>query len=733
MASAKSFLIPIRQASSLPVLTAPDGEVESYANIPWLQQTATTPSSSKKSVTLTATTSDTGFAIPGASKPLCVHFPPSFPNHCILIYIQANNGLGMKIDNANSQNLPASWPASTHGALIKAVTSGDSIMLIGSKGILYLLFDPENTTYIPLPSLPEAPAVTVSLDRCDLPGYIYSEDADPTLNISIPVEASLNIPEVCIQAWITEGKTDDIPQLLIDRLFAAVEEATARYCRDVAAAGLTLTPFRYCASLKGHLPSYPALSTHLYHKPTALVTAWNYRSHKLSLTLSFSLPPLKPMAVFNASDLQLKWRPVFGSLEIHTAPPASWCASENGIPRVVSFASVFDPVTNRRLGRGFHFNALSQAEMTESIATHAGYTTRAAFNISTTSRLSAYVSLTQNLGQFTPDYTEHKIITPTLVYSGDAGPFLFGGMTKISDEFGVFHEHSLQNSLLPPLPDCPFIFGSPVVCGNAPLHAIARAPRYIGMAPSSRQPLFAFSADGIRLLSSRSDGLYRVSRIISSKGTPTTGCALELADETAYFSHSGLQILSSSLKIKTCFEQALADCFRDSPSQYLEMHFAQDADVLLLKTPQSVILYDLLESARSDIQLSLPNIITIDGSLHTVDSTGRIRKIEFSRVYSAETLPSQLRTISSGEASFTTRALKLGDFSAKKHLRSVECSAGVMLQIEGSDDLTRWHPMAGGYSPLNALRLPAFKFWRVSASTSAGNHPKLALLKITLR
>lgn len=766
----KSIEIPMRLPSSLSELRCADGEVESFANVPWLSEAASADSdkeggasSVSGATTLSLSSRAVGPVLPYGARLLAVHSPEALGGASRYLALLPSDILAICSEEKGVQYLPA-VVSRIFGEVRMAIPYGDVILLICEKRCGWVIFDPADAGYRLSANRPQAPDVTFSLAPVHLAGYTSAAGAWPELSVAVDLPLELVGSETAVRNWLELGSASAVSELVRSRVFRAVGEAVERYMSEVRALGYYLTPVAAIASFDDTLPSRPAVvgTPAGYASPCARLAEWSYHAESLSMKINFSMTPLALSASFSVPAVMEAWKPQFRTLRFHVGEESEWRLLTDGKLSASGLTAYTDPATGARDGLAFRFPALPEGVPEERLRMAAPYMTyRTSASVALRNAAAGSVTLPRpgkNAETFVPDWRDHTEAWPEGGTATDSGIVLFGGKCvpgtagnigmSASDEAT---EIPLEKSVLVSAPDRPYILRHLCHAGEGTVVAVMQGAGGRGPGDTGKHPLHILSTDGVRLLAADGKGGYMPQKLLSREGAVAGTLTAADSDRLYYMSSGGLRSLSMSSKT--------AEISGSLPEgEWKEMHVMRGADALLLTGNGTAALFDLQQGESFPLEgMSLRGICEYEGRLLTLASDGTLLEISALRRHKAEqqtqpessavlndlnvlsdpNVPKVLNVLNDPKApvlpTLTTRPLKLGSPFTFKRIRSVTPLApDVTLRLEGSDDLLLWRAIAEGRGPLRALRPAAFRFLRITATApSADAAPSLALLRLS--
>lgn len=751
-------IITFCQPSSLPESISADGEVNSFINVPYLAGNADesgdsgsgvgsgtssggTSSGGSASYRLRIDTIPAGVNLPAKSRLLCVHAPASFPACRFYICLQSNGFISAVGDSGENINI-AYWPSTTGGSgglgrLKGAYPHGDVVTLIGERGMAWLVFDSEAATYSLQQRLPEELKPMFTMTSSALAGYCSVAGQRPRIQMSVELPDADEISEAMVANWIS-GDANTLPEAACVKVFEAVGKEVERYVAAVKRAGLLLTPVKGMVSLYDVLPSRPIVAEESLTPTLAIIDSHAWHAGRLNMELSLTMLPMSVMMSVAIGDSHRGWQPVFSELRAHLSEEVSrFVPTSAGKPDITPYAISRTLDSDGKRYPCFAFHTLAEDELKERIEASTGYQTVFAAGVKGATKITANLKKTADeSGNFTPQFTPHFEDQQQLIPKGasltDDGVILYGGSGKTSDESETFHELSFANSVMTPMPGNGVIYREVSKVGELPVMGIAMAGRQKGSAENSRHPLYAFSEDGVRLLTSDKNGVYGNARLVEAPGITGYGLCAETESGVVWISKRGVNIISNSSKISDISGLGSLENARAIPDRIL---YDVKSDTLLLIYPVGVELLDI-KSGKRYLQedLSLNDAVEVAGAICFSNNAGKVQIAEIARVSIADggatglsddgsgsgsglmmraALPADLRE---DESLIITRALKLGNEFERKRVVEVDCGiyGNSELLLEGSDKLDHWHRISCGRSPLLAIHSAAWRYHRVT-------------------
>lgn len=749
MANKKTFIINLSRPTKSAEISCSDGEVLVYHNIPSLDSQDEDNSSagsdsgntgsSEEKLSYSVDKTPGGTMLPAESQLIAIHRPETLHSGVIYIGLGCNGALSATLSSgagASPVNI-AVWPESELGELREAHPYGDIVTLIGSRGMGWLIYDSNAGTYSFADCLPEPFALEFTMKPEVLPGYMNSSASLPELSVTIEVKRQTPLTETAWGDWIERGISGGIPAESREKVLTAVGAAVERYRKAVEEAGLYLAPVCATGALSEKISSETSVvMPPQMQKPDFIVESWQWFSETLYLRGRFTMVPMRLSASWRRGKNYSPWRSIFTGLTIYAGKEGEFMAEGRG----ASAAGIRDyTYSDGTSGRAFYFKFRTEAELKAIVSRTNKFNRLADVNVSESISgviLICNVAGFDEIGSFSPDGKLLAVISPRGGAVTDSGVILYGGSMRIRDENGENCEISLENKILSPSADCSVVY--PEICrvSDSPVRGVSQGSRSRGASEAARCPLLVFSADGIRTVLSDSTGRYYASQLESRFSVSADFEVMAVPDGTVFMTNGRLRKIPFSSKIQT-----LLDALPDGVDK---MYYEETCGMLILRGPGTTWLYD--EDREKKVlleELSLPRLVSFEGRLYCVDGTGDVCALSIRvNVENAETVGNARRinnTVStrsegnsgSDRCGYITRALKLGDaFGCKRVWRVESPGCGVMLTLEGSDDLTEWHIVARGVSPLGGIRAPAFRYWRVTAQADASENGSLTLLRI---
>lgn len=587
-----------------------------------------------------------------------------------------------------------SIPGSTLGEL-KGVLVHDGIMtLLGSKRTVWIVRSRSDGVYTLRTALPAAPECKPGLAEVSLPPYVSAEGDDAMLSLS--VEAGSGVTVEAVASWIEEGRVGGVPLSLRETVAEGAAEAVAGYLDAVESAGLTTSPLQCVASWSGRLPGEVKRAGN-YSRPVLVIESWTLEDGVLRMSLRLTAPPYRPYADVIVRSDNVLWSDLFERMEIYLASGVKWWESAPGsgvrAGDVVSVSYERDGVIRR--GRGIRLFALD--EQAYSAASEGKRDFRLAGSVSARSAVNGVIRLRRSSSGeiFTPDYRDH---TAPLADGGavtDEGVVLYSGCDVMSGDSRF-----------------PVLFPRSVRVGELPLQGLSVAFRRRSATVGGKTPLLAFSGDGVRLLGSDGDGGYGVSQLLSRDILSSPG-GFTATDTSVIFSTSrGLVEISGS---RRSLLESEGESGASGAHLLRGLHYHYNGDFvvadIVLEGMGKMRAFDRQRGVWSDVDASLRGLTESGGELFGLDASCGLCSLSWRR----ERVEAPERSKPALTGRLTTRALKLGDWQVRKSITGMATGCGdVSWQIEGSDTLADWEPMASGSGSFSGrLRLPSRRFWRL--------------------
>ncbi len=781
----KTVEIKLSPASEKPDLTCNDGEVAEYTNIDWLEalekddsKTSASASSKKDIPTfLSLELPHAGVELPHGSRLLAVHSPDALAGECRYLVLTVQDTLAVSTADGSLQYLPGTV-GSRFGGINKAVVSGDFIMLVASKGIGWVVFNPSDSTYSLTNGHLSAPDASFSLTPVALSGFCSAPGEWPEIEIAVDIPADSGATQSAFSNWLESGINTAVSEDVRQRVYAAVGEAVGHYARTVTNRGYFLTPPACIAAFAdGVLPSKAALAgisaSLAYAPPCARLLSWSFQSDILRLKVNFSLLPLALTVNYalpaDMPVLGLRFKDI--TIAVATAP--AWAIEDGNSMKATGFTSFIDPSSGNRSGNAFRFNSLSGPEMTALTLANSEFRTIKKISIRQNSAGSETLCHPDALpasevSPFTPDYRDFTVPAPRDTMATDTGIILFGGSAEIFCREGHCSTESLDSAILSSVPGYPFVFRHYCRVSDGSILSMKMSDLTRNAAESGRHPLHVLSTDGVRRLSADGTGGYVNVRLISSVSPSRDFPIASNTDMLFYATDKDFRSLSRSGTL-TKYDISPPD------GHHEWMVAGNDNDSLLLYANGLPVLIDLKQEKTFDVdEITLREPVAFESALFTKRSSGTLYRIVITRTevpdeepqtqhdvsdnaeiqtFSPDNLQSQADPLdyvdsqsSPGEnleiqlfvatsSTFTTRPLKLGSAHLKKRIRGIVFThPAISFTLEGSDNLVDWTSLISSQAADNGfthpgilrLRLPAFRFFRLSAEAPSSVAPHLA-------
>lgn len=743
----KAFEIRLQPASDKPDLTCADGEVESYRNVDWLKaleeasdKSSSAPAASKENIptVLTLNLVPCGVELPYGSRLLAVHSPDALNGECRYLILTLQDTLAVYAPEYGLHYLPG-LASAKFGDIRKAVAYGDFILIVASKGIGWVVFDPTDSSYSLSTGELAPPSVTFQLTPAALHGYSSTAGEWPELDVAVDIPADSGASQAAFQSWLESGIGNSVSEDIRQRVYQAVGHAVKQYARTVARRGLFLLPPVCIASFDdGILPTVPlrvAPTVPLqYSPPCARLLSWSFQSDILRLKVNFSLVPLSLSVAYSIPDEMNILGRRFRKLFIAASAANSWTIDGSNASPATGFTSFIDPSTGERTGFAFRFNSLSSEELADySLADKS-------FRIIRRVSLAEYSSGTVLLPHpdslpaseatsFSPDYRDFTLPAPMDAVAADTGFILFGGTAKLSDPEGNSVNTSLDSSILCSIPDYPFVFRHYCRVSDGSIFGATQSGRSRTASATGRHPLNVISSDGIRLLAASGDGGFLNSRLISPI-SPLRNFPIACNTDLLFFAtENNIRSVSPSGTLTT-YPVAPPE------GQWEWMVTSPDNQALMLYSTAGSIIIDLLQNKTFPVDdITFKCHVIFESRIYVKRTSGSLLQLAITRSEEEPQEPAASLDVADSDISelaeantalIVTRPLKFGSTHLRKRIRSVSVAhPAISFSIEGSDNLTDWTYLFSSFPDLTGkyragicgLHLPAFRFFRFTAET----------------
>lgn len=747
----KEIMIDLMRRSDRADLTCSDGEVESFVGVEWLEEDSQLPDGKNPDQPSGSTSSessewvwhaalhDEGIGFPPGSRLLALHRPPGDEERRMwCVVLQANGAIATRgMSAADAVVNVAIWPESRLGQLRRAATSGNHILLLGSKGVAWMLFDPSESAYSLLESLPEAPQMEYSALPAHLEGYTRVAGNYPEITVEADLSRLQTVPGIeAVTAWLSQGDATAVGRDVKECVYEAVGQGIDRYMAEARSEGFFLMPVAVAGAFGTALPTAVEVIDTGYQPPYARLASWLLKGTTLQLKVEFSLRPVEVTCGYTLTSLQRQWRQLFQELRVCMGEEVEWRVMTDSYGRLTS-----RPVALTSLavadggGRAFRFSSRSRSEVI-AIARNTG-SLRVSASVVLTRVNSGLLTLRQPSPSgtaWTPDYTDFLPLHPDCMAATDEGVVLAQGSTVMvaMKENGVVYRYRT------------FVADSPIL-------AICQASLRRGSASASRHSLYLFSRDGIRQLTSDGDGGYQNARLVSrtplytasSDGRDSERIAARVAaasDGVIFMTRRGLQSLTLAGSVRDHSADAPAEA---SPANSDRLLYDHQADIAFIcGADGTYALYDMQRSAWCTPQLegivAIREPLGFEGTVYMVDSLARLCRVTFERREVPIDTDDDKGSSSGGNAippppgqcRVVTRPMKLGNPFIGKRLIGVTTAIPMRLTIQGSDDLSDWITLYDGTSPIRGLHPCAFRYHRlilIAASSHSGHLHRLQL------
>lgn len=719
--------------SGEPELTCPDGELSGVTDPTEIEEGNGSGSGSKPTETtieeVLEIASDGPLASLGVgSRLLCPHSAPGLYPGYNLLYMKPNGSILCGLSHI------AQWDTRQLGAFRKALCHGDIVTLLGDQGMAWLVRDAATNSYSYRTALPAAPSVDIHLvDSCLAP-YCSAEGERPRLRLSVVVGESAVSPEA-MEAWISRGDTSGIDTKVRDNLFGEIESSFNQLLDDVRGASLTLSPLRGVATWSGRLPGEPQIIGEAGSTPALLIENWSYISGTLYLDLRLNRTIGRVSLTGSIGAGNALWSDIFPRLEIYLTPGVRrWERIAGAGCAVTSLATVNDNISGSK--RAFRLFSLSADEITRAVNGDDGFRLAGSVSAANVSQLVMTLPVPQTGATMVPDYSDHDRLSGAGGCVTDEGSVIFGGNRVLAShaEFGVLYPYRLQ-------------------VGELPVSALTPSFRRRSSAEGLRTPVYAFSAEGIRLLAGDGHGGYGLSQLVS-RDVVTDARLVTTADDYALcLTKRGLVKLTSSKRSLLCSDipdaVTLLNACDDGAATaggegeggraataggfHLGYHYA--GNWLLAGSGNRSLCYDLNSNRWFESDVKSGDTCEWDGGLLSVDEHGHLMSLRGIRREVPVTAGSATRATSGSEADgeddvstdgkpgagvapvreWVTRALKFGTWWKRKRIVCMSFGEDEMTWIlESSEDLKEWREEKRGYGRHTArMHLPLRRFWRI--------------------
>lgn len=741
--------IKIKIGSELPELTCPDGEVEEFRNIPFLEAQMESDSQSGSgdgsgsgsgsgSGDDSQPGSGSGFGsgaeearyvayvrgfekgLPPHSQLLCIHHLARCGGvGCeVKIFQQQNGALGAMFADGVSQNI-AFWPASRR-AISAALPFGECVVLIekagatqnGAGGVAFLIYNADAQRYVFAEQLPVAPTPVVTATPTTLTGYCSVAGQRPQLSLRIALPDSDAISEGSIQNWLA-GLPGALPEAAEKKIFDEIGESVLKYIETVKRAGLYLGPAKVVAAVDGHLPSGWVIAAEEVASLRGYVDSASLHAGCLLLTVSLTALPLKLAAQVSVSESLRRWVPLFEEVKVYVSAESSRFIGGDT-------AKGCRPTALSRVKEGdeerptFHFDVFSPAELKRKAREAQYYRECSVLACSAQGGSLSIQNIFDEKGKeydFKPDYRDNMKVWPRGGAQTEDGVAIFGGEAQIPDENGNLRKISLEGSVVAPVMDADGeakpVWREVVKVSDCRVLRVFPAARS-REGRGKREPLLCFSEDGVRVLNSDLQGWYVAKKIPAEPaiyqldseeedGKIAYGVATDRG--IVFVSGRGLQMLgySASYPELLC---ALTDGSngndgnigkdgREESNRVLGLYYLQSEYGIAIEMESVSYFWDLAGKKLGFIEGFAHSAALVADCGRLYCGAGEIRIELDCGSDGRDGRDGSIGQVAASPAAFyLTRALKLGSAFEYKRIRAVACgAAGAMLRVYGADSL----------------------------------------------
>lgn len=743
----KNIVLTLSPKTDVAELLAPDGEVEAFVNIPWLEEGedsgSSKPGKEETVVTYSLSREAVGENIPPfpeGSELLCVHHPPSGASESKMVIIRRKDGVlaSRPSDSSLAPDRIGTLPR-VIGTVRYLLPWRDLVTVVGTSGVVWLLYVDATRTYRLLTSLPEAPVVEFAADDAHIEGYTPFAGADPEMDVEVDLhDVQELIDAEAISDWLEKGHALRIDKIIKRRVYESVGRRIGVYEDDVRQAGMVLTPAACHAAFGGALPSAATIVASSYTPPSARLLSWSLAAATLKLRIAFSLRPQRLSATFSLTSLQLAWRAVLGSLDLYVAETPRWW-----LPNPAERASypVVDSLTSLRSeessGFAFRFRCRSRASLIAEAQAKSSFRLSLGIDVDSVTEGVAILPLPAGDSPLVcPDYTDFEPLQPD------------GGM--LTDEGVVLWR---DRRLLTPMKRNGVVYRHRNLISDSPILAACRSlTRGKGDEELGRQTLTIFCRDGIRQVEADGKGGYRNVRFtagITLDSSIASGYRINVTDRisnkgsaTLFLSSHGIESLTAAGSHKQIIPfpagvagENVSGLMNDVASGALLIKMVDGTFRLWSSDDEEW--FEISETK----EVTTGKLMVFEGKILWIDEDGELVRVVVDRretVISAvsernvsRVLPGVLPPMT-GKCGILTRALKLGSPFGRKRIWGISTAVVASFRIEGSDDLTDWHLLAEGISPRRGLHTSRFRYHRIRLIADASLAPHLSRLSLVI-
>lgn len=722
MPKIKTTLIPLAPASDLPDISCRDGEIACFRNMEWpAEESATSGNSPNNSSggNFCLSRADSDISFPPGSHLFLIHdvADPEIQegDRTFYFFTTPNGRLGCRRKRDRTVSYISGYSSETSGTVNEARPFRNTIYLLTSRGLHFLLYHPDSDSWSYAESLPEKPQLTVSETPAHLPGWTSTAGNLPRTSMSISLNSPENISESMIDDWITGRNPAAISDLNARRISSAVLEALKRLIADAETAGCFMLPAQLCAAYGQSpiknisaidrssgffaLPSEIDNVRHDITKISAFIQDFGWWNGNLSLTVRFSLPPLKLTATVTPGNSLKKWNDIFTSLNIFVRKSGHLIygkSSETAVSPVEGeFIFPISSEDNANISSGTSFYRAA------SISTK---------NLEkwTTVLPATFLSSTS----YWPDLADFNSFAPKGCFITPKGGGIFGGTGKISNGKGGYTLESFDTAIISSVDPEGVIFRN--ICN---LNSI-----FITAISGKRMKLF--SPRGIWNLNESAEGTVSLGKFIAyAPVVENTVCESE--GGIFFMTSGGIQFLSDSSKISRLITMdSLMEKDIGSSCRLAADHASGALIIVGEREQEEGYILNALNPASGKLSemtaISVSRPVDHEGRLHLIDSDGEGYSLIITEERSGVS-PGNRDGISNASRAdesdgyLMTRPIKLGNPFVRNRIMAITFDTQLKeCIIEGSDNLRDWHCIIAGRGPFRALHSPAFCHHRIS-------------------
>lgn len=650
--------------------------------------------------TVTCTGGEILATLTPGTRALCVHTPTADTTPRIIALASNGSIYALSGEGFSTRTIIGTRDEETFGSLTVTICHTNIVTLVGSKRMIWLVFDHATESYSLRTALPPAPDCSLSLTPAALLPYTQSGDEE---TVSLGVDLYIGedrAPVSPMSAWLTGSDGHAIDSSIKEEVYAAVAESVEQYLYAVEEAGLVTSPMRGFASLNGRLPSR-IMTAGMYQRPELLLESWTYVDGMLRMTLRLSAPPCRPGAIVSVTEDHARWSDLFSRMEIYLGSAVKWW--QPSADKGVCITGLVNILINGQRRRGFAMYALSDSEYAAELAGATQF--KAAGSISTAQAMEGVMQLRRdgNSPSIVPDYTDHDRLSADGGVATTDGPVLFSGDTVLTSD-----------------KDFPVLFPSRKRICDTRIRALSESFRSRSATEAGRTPLLAFCDDGIRLISSDGKGGYGPAQFLTGDIVADAGCVALATDSVVILTLHGLVKLSGTKR------SVILDIADMKGLHSGSICYSYQNNFLVLADNDGINVFDIESGLTGECDHKITEILEYAGKLYGRDVHGHLLELRLTRHKSKSEDGAVATVVSTILLPFsdpwTSKRIYAVDFGKKETEWALEATNEISpaenQSVDSSADDIEWISISQGITGESGmsgrLRLPSFRNWRLT-------------------